>query len=83
LENASVDHSNAFGDAPIDEALGCLPVQLRMSFILCDIEGFSYSVAGRILRQPKSHVAQSLFQARYRLRTLIRERKSRRPPIER
>jgi RNA polymerase sigma-70 factor, ECF subfamily len=68
---------------PLDRALLALPEELRAVFLLCDIEGFSYTQIARIVRCPRPLVSGRVCQARRMVHCVLREHPNRRPPIER
>ncbi|HET6386946.1 MAG TPA: sigma factor-like helix-turn-helix DNA-binding protein [Armatimonadota bacterium] len=83
LRGLNLLQSHSADERTVDEALAVLPVDLRATFLLCDMEGFSYAQIARILRCPVPSVAERVWDARRLLRLAIRKQSTRRPPIER
>ena len=70
-------------EGPAEHALAALPEDLRVAFLLGDVEGFSYAQVARILRCPPAAIGGRLLEARRLLRAELRRHSTRRPPIER
>jgi RNA polymerase sigma-70 factor, ECF subfamily len=57
----------------LEAALGQLPANERLLFLLRDVEGYSPAMISRLLDIPESQVVRSCFSARIRLRQLVAE----------
>ena len=65
--------SGAQVQAKVQEALLCLPPDLRMAIVLYDIEGQSYRDIADVLGVPEGTVKSRIHRARNALRELLRE----------
>ena len=57
----------------LEEAVGKLPANERLLFLLRDVEGYAPSVIARLLDIPEAQVHRGCFSARIRLRQVLAE----------
>jgi RNA polymerase sigma-70 factor (ECF subfamily) len=61
----------------LQQALDLLPIDLRVAFVLCEVEAVGSREAAEILGVPEGTVRRRLFQARERLRAQLVKGESR------
>jgi RNA polymerase sigma-70 factor (ECF subfamily) len=57
----------------LEAAVGNLPANERLLFLLRDVEGYSSAMIARLLDVPEAQVQRSCFSARIRLRQVLAE----------